>query len=1066
METTFRPNYDAVADSFEGHWQSGGCPSIDDFLPRVSIEQRADLLLDLVRLELEYRLRRGESTSVEDWLARYPYLQADRHTVVELISLEYRVRRLCNQKVNVPDYLQRFPQYRRELSSILQDDDTIPPQVPGYVLDEELGRGGMGIVFRARDSEFARPVAIKVIRSSETCRSTDIQRFIREAQITGRLEHPGIPAAHRLGTLPDGRPFLAMKLVQGQTFAEVLAQNNLSEVERGKALHLFEQICQTVAFAHSKGVVHRDLKPSNVMIGAAGEVQVMDWGLAKVLGDSDVESAESATTANSLNLETQPGDIMGTPAYMSPEQARGEHDRVDARTDVFALGAILCQILTGRIPYEPPILESAQRASLDGARQRLMACDADRDLVALALRCLASDPGDRPANAAEVAQAVANHRLELERRLREADRAFAAAEAKSLEERKRRRVQYGLVAAIMLSLLVGGAFAWYAERKAETDRSERASRAAAARTAIELAQDQVEKSLRADKIEEATIALKQAERRLEDDAARDDGLMQTRQVALSRQVSMLEELNRIWDSQATTLGGAFDVSFARRDLPRVFQEHQIDWKEKGATVERLKDSPIREQILGALDLWLFVEPKQAGLLELLAALDTDADRNAWRASVASAKKDQQRIAAERMSNKEQPPRFLAAFGEYFPIDQGKKLLRSGWNKSPKSLPLTFALARFLSRGTVIEKEEAIGYYRAAISLNPGHSPSLINLAVRLNARGEFDEALVNLNKAIAATPERPEGHYNLGVLMHSRGMRKEAVAAFRAAIKAEPKFGRAYTNLGAVLLETNDIAGAVDASRKALEIDPKNTYALNNLGRLLKQKGDLEGAVINFKKALELDPEDVTTLCDLGLCMRSLGNFPEALKALERADTFDKGQSSVPIQGLIQTTREMQALFILLPDVLQENGERVSLQQHINLARVCHEIRRYTDTVRLYTQILGRNPTAIPRFAIAHAAVRAANGEGVNPPTPTERPALRRQALEWLRSDLATFEKAIANQPFFIKQEVKKMLEKWLSSPDLASVRDADELAKLTKGEQQEWNAFWTDVRRVIGSIR
>ena len=154
---------------------------------------------------------------------------------------------------------------------------------PGYELNTEIGRGGMGVVYRARDTALDRDVAVKLLAERYPADSPVAQRFLSEARITGQLQHPGIPAIHQVGTLADGRPFLAMKLIKGSTLETILKRRPDPSAERGRLLAIFEAVCQALAYAHSQGVIHRDLKPSNVMVGAFGEVQVMDWGLAKVL---------------------------------------------------------------------------------------------------------------------------------------------------------------------------------------------------------------------------------------------------------------------------------------------------------------------------------------------------------------------------------------------------------------------------------------------------------------------------------------------------------------------------------------------------------------------------------------------------------------------------------------------------------------------------------------------------------------------------------------------------------------------------------------------------------------
>jgi serine/threonine protein kinase len=212
-----------------------------------------------------------------------------------------------------------------------------------YRLLGAVARGGMGIVYAAEDEQLQRRVALKVL---DTLGGEDelADRLKREARVLARLEHPGIVPVHEVGTLADGRVFYAMKFVEGQRLDQYL-ESVASVPDR---LRLFLRICDGVAFAHTRGVLHRDLKPANVMVGPFGEVLVMDWGLAKILATADdVDVAtRDAHDANHGNMNgaaavTGHGRVMGTPGYMSPEQARGEVEGLDARSDIFSLGALL-----------------------------------------------------------------------------------------------------------------------------------------------------------------------------------------------------------------------------------------------------------------------------------------------------------------------------------------------------------------------------------------------------------------------------------------------------------------------------------------------------------------------------------------------------------------------------------------------------------------------------------------------------------------------------------------------------------------------------------------------------
>jgi formylglycine-generating enzyme required for sulfatase activity len=329
-----------------------------------------------------------------------------------------------------------------------------PPRVSAgrYELGEEVARGGMGAVYRATDTAFAREVAIKVLLNKFGADSGAVaRRFADEARITGQLQHPAIPPAHDFGTLPDGRPFLAMKLIKGDTLHELLKGLPDPSAERGRFVAVFEQVCQALAYAHAHNVIHRDLKPANVMVGSYGEVQVMDWGLAKVLGGRDGadESADTSAGTAILSLResdsalTQAGSVLGTPAFMPPEQAIGAIHKIDARSDVFGLGAILAVILTGQPPFAGTSVETtriqAAQGNVEECYARLDASGAEPELVALCKRCLSKKSGDRPADAGEVAAAVAELRAAAEARARQAELDRVKAEARAVEERNTRR---------------------------------------------------------------------------------------------------------------------------------------------------------------------------------------------------------------------------------------------------------------------------------------------------------------------------------------------------------------------------------------------------------------------------------------------------------------------------------------------------------------------------------------------------------------------------------------------------------------------------------------------------
>lgn len=266
-----------------------------------------------------------------------------------------------------------------------------------YSIVRTLGQGGMATVYLARDAELNREVAIKVLDVPDS--SAELaKRMMREALTVARLEHPGIVPIHDVGVLPDDRVFYVMKYVRGERL-DSFVQKSLPE-----RLRVFQRICEAVAFAHAQGVIHRDLKPENVMVGSFGEVLVMDWGLAKLL-----RTDEQEPIADENQLEHRPeqgravsltdhGRILGTPAYMAPEQSAGEISKLNERTDVYALGAILYFLLTGAAPPE-------KAEAVDSPRKQNPKIG--RAIAAVCLHAMAPDQESRYANAMDLAQDVA-----------------------------------------------------------------------------------------------------------------------------------------------------------------------------------------------------------------------------------------------------------------------------------------------------------------------------------------------------------------------------------------------------------------------------------------------------------------------------------------------------------------------------------------------------------------------------------------------------------------------------------------------------------------------------------
>jgi serine/threonine-protein kinase len=300
------------------------------------------------------------------------------------------------------------------------DQPPSPFETDQFVQRGLLGRGGSGVVVRALDKELLREVAIKILSSEFVEGSPEAERFIEEARITGQLEHPNIVPIYEIGVRPTGHRFLCLRLLEGRTLEETLHHMGASRLEPdnlASLLEAFSKVCDAIAFAHSRGVVHRDLKPLNIMLSDFGQVYVLDWGIARRLArDPERQPAVRLWPDDAPRPPSDPvGALMGTPSYMAPEQIRGQTDAIDERTDVFALGATLYQILAGAPPMSPesirsiwmrrspPPIDPPDKVAADSGPRR---AGVPPELARIAMRALAFDPAMRYATVTELKRDV------------------------------------------------------------------------------------------------------------------------------------------------------------------------------------------------------------------------------------------------------------------------------------------------------------------------------------------------------------------------------------------------------------------------------------------------------------------------------------------------------------------------------------------------------------------------------------------------------------------------------------------------------------------------------------
>ncbi|MBI2933449.1 MAG: protein kinase [Planctomycetes bacterium] len=778
--------------------------------------------------------------------------------------------------------LERFRRGFREYEQESGPPSFHPPDIMlgRYAVEASLGEGASATVYRATDRQLGRAVAIKVLRLSDEFGSQLRARFEREARAAAALTHPNLVVVHDVGEW-GGRPYLVMELVEGAPLDRLLETRSLT---RDRMLRVLEKAARGVAAAHERGIVHRDLKPSNILVGADGEPKVADFGLAQQMG-SDARL-------------TRTGSTVGTPLYMAPEQIRGGGGKATPRTDVYALGAILYEMLAGRPPFackeEVTIFELYERILIrEPVPPSRCMSDVPSDLESVCMKALEKVPELRYADAGEFADELARHLAG------EPVRAARLSAPKKTYRWVRRRWR-GIAGTAAVAALLLGSSAWILGRivrdRARVRELVRRGDARAAQGRHQDARDAYRAALAVEEgCEEARAGLRQAETRL-------------RETAAAR-----KEAEELLDRGRPGLDEAFlylyDAGLSYDELVRRVDRGQALIEE---AVKKAPDLRMGHYLLGrAWELKGWHDRAEACWKK---AIELDYDFVPARVSLARLLLVRADLAAMCGSLEEQQEalpeiqRLVREAGVHVDIAATRKrdaddemlielvaAMREVNNRDSAAVRarVASAVSRFAGRkgleefhwveARVSEGREKLECLERALDLRPRYPMVLIERAVARLAVSDLDGALSDLDTAILVNPRIAEAYYDRALAHDARGASAAALADYSRALELKPTFSMAYNNRGVLRSRMQDLDGAIADCSEAIASNPRLASAYYNRGNARRERREWEAACADYDEALRIRSGFPEALYNRALARANLGRFDEATADVEKA---------------------------------------------------------------------------------------------------------------------------------------------------------------------------------------
>jgi serine/threonine protein kinase/Tfp pilus assembly protein PilF len=1025
-------------------------------------------------------------------------------------ELRARVEALLRAHQQAGQFLQGDtapPSIASEEKSLTEGPGTV---IGSYKLLEQIGEGGFGVVFLAEQQQpVRRQVALKVLKPGMDTRQV-VARFEAERQALALMDHPHI--AHILdgGATASGRPYFVMELVRGTPITSYCDDNRLPVRQR---LELLVGVCQAVQHAHQKGVIHRDLKPSNILVtlhDGTPAAKVIDFGIAKALGQRLTDKT----------LVTGFAQMIGTPLYMSPEQASLNNQDIDTRSDVYALGVLLYELLTGTTPFEKERLrqvgfdevlrilreEEAPKPStristlgqaastVAGQRQidpkrlsRLLRGELDW----IVLKALEKDRNRRYESASALAADVQRH---LHNEPVQACPPSATYLLRKFARRYRGRLALAAGVAAVLAILTAS-LGWIL-RDLDVRRS-------IAESLVDEALRDAEPRLREGNPWDPVLisAARKAEAQLASGVVREERRRQVQE--LLADLDMLTRLEQIRLDQAEMKGSKFNMLEAAPAYAQAFREYGIDVEALGVqeAAARIGQRAIGIHLAAALDDWALNRKAAGGTgWQQLLAVAQVVDSDPWRSALRSARISERQEDLERLAASAPiatlSPMSVALLGSLFRDEAGVALTGSLFREKPggppkrvvdvlregqQRYPADFWINEYLAllihaNEKPSQLDEAVGFFRAALALRPQSPGAHLSLGNALTAKGQLEEAIQEYREALRLNPKFAMAHNNLGSNLKAKGQLEEAIQEYRHAIRLDPKYVTPHNNLGATLKARGQLDEAIQEYREALRLNPKFAQAHYNLGNALTAKGKRDEAIQEYRDALRLDPEFAMYHIGLGFALRNNGQYAEALTSLQRGHELGSKRPDwkQPSAEWVRQAEQAVALDKKLPVILRGEAQPADAAERLSLAQLCHDRAWYVAAARFWSDAFAADPKQVDdlraqhRYSAACSAALAGAGQAKDDPPPDDatKARLRRQARDWLQADLAAYAKLLDGKAPQAGSMVQQRLQHWMSDSDLAGLRGKDALAQLPAEEQEVCRKLWAEVDALLQKAR